>query len=122
MTNCPRWFLLVLLTVVSAHAATLSGTVVDYVGAAVPDARVIIHWDSLGLDGVTDNAGLKDDTIAATNATGHFSLELPPGVYDVFVAAAGFFPHCEKLSVKGTGTRPYMVRLKVSRMLKIKLD
>jgi hypothetical protein len=122
MTNCTRLFLLVLLAATSAHAATLSGTVVDYTEAAIPDARVIIHWDSVGLDSVKENVGIKGDEIATTDATGHFSLELPPGVYDVFVAAAGFFPHCEKLSVKGKETRSYTVPLKVSRMLKTQLD
>jgi hypothetical protein len=53
-------------------------------GAAIPDARVIVHWDSVGLNDVTENVGMKDDKIATSNATGHFSLELPPSVYDVF--------------------------------------
>ena len=53
---------------------------------------------------------------------GHFSLELPPGVYDIFLSANGFSPHCEKISLKKNETLIYKARLKVSRMLTVKLD
>jgi hypothetical protein len=71
---------------------------------------------------VKENVGTKDDKIAITNQSGQFSVELPPGVYDVFVAAAGFSPHCEKVPLKGKQFRPYKAQLKVSRMLKTQLD
>jgi hypothetical protein len=107
---------------ISARAATLTGTILDDMGAVIPDARVIIHWDAVGLDSVKENVGTKDDKIAITNQSGQFSVELPPGVYDVFVEAAGFSPHCEKVPLKGKQFRPYKAQLKVSRMLKTQLD
>jgi hypothetical protein len=109
-------------TAFSADPGTLSGTVMDEQGAAIPNGHVIVHWDSAGLDGVTDNIGVRNDEIVTTSPTGHFSLELPPGVYDVFVTAPGFSPHCEKLTLKAQGTHRYEVRLKVSRMITITVD
>jgi hypothetical protein len=93
--TCRRTFRIILFaalsllfsfTAFSADPATLSGTVMDQQGAAIPNGCVIVHWDSAGLDGVKENIGIRDDKIARTDSTGHFSVELPPGVYDVFVA------------------------------------
>lgn len=109
------------VTSFSARATTLSGTVTDYSGAAVPKALVIVHWDSIGLANVKDNVGTKADNNLTTNETGHFSLDLPPGVYDVFVSAAGFSPHCDKIVIRGKATA-YRAALKVSRTLTIMLD
>lgn len=91
-------------------------------GGRIPNTRVIIHWDPIGLDGVTNNEGTKDDKVSATDETGDFSVELPPGVYDIFLSAGGFSPHCEKISMKGNIPRNYVARLTVSRMLSIKVD
>ena len=106
---------------VRAHPAN-GNFFLDNMGAVIPDARVVIHWDPVGLDSVKENVGTKDDEIAMTNQNGQFSVELPPGVYDVFVAAAGVSPHCEKVSMKGKQFRPYKAQLRVSRMLKIQPD
>lgn len=116
-----RVLLLFVLTTVPAHSATLRGTAVDAEGAAVK-VRVLIRWDPVGLDEVADNTGSAEDRTVTADRTGHFSLELPPGVYDVFVSAPGFFPHCEKLSVGKDEVRPYEVRLRTSRILNIKVD
>jgi Carboxypeptidase regulatory-like domain len=117
-----RLSFLVLLMSSSAQATTLRGTVMDSMGAAIPNAHIIIHWDSVGLEGVTENVGLKKDKSATSDATGHFSLDLPPGVYDVFVAAGGFYPRCEKISLKKNEIHLYEVTLTVSRMLSIRVD
>jgi hypothetical protein len=44
-----RFSVLLLLTATSATAATLSGTVRDSEGAVIPNARIIVHWDSLAV-------------------------------------------------------------------------
>jgi carboxypeptidase family protein len=95
---------------------------VDSQGAVIPKAYLAIHWDSAGLDGVKDNLGTADNKTVTTDATGHFSLDLPAGVYDVFVSAAGFAPHCEKITLTAKGNPRDQVRLSVTRILKIKLD
>jgi hypothetical protein len=117
----PIAFVLFLLASIPAQAGTLRGTVVDLAGGAIR-AQVIVHWDSAGLDGVTENVGLRNDATATADETGHFSFDLPPGVYDVFVSSPGFFPYCEKISVKRDEVRAFQVRLKVSRMLVVKVD
>jgi hypothetical protein len=60
---------------------------------------VVVRWDSLGLDDVEDNLGTTDNKTAVTDTTGHFSVALPPGVYDIFLSADGFSPHCEKITI-----------------------
>jgi hypothetical protein len=117
-----RLALVFLALAVSSDAATLHGTVIDSQGAVIPNSHIVVRWDSIGLDGVTENIGTKEDTTATADQTGQFQLDLPPGVYDVFVTAPGFSPHCEKITVKGKGIQPYDVRLKVSRMIKVRLD
>ena len=69
-----------------------------------------------------NNLGTSDNKIATTDATGHFSWELPAGVYDVFVSAAGFAPHCEKIRLTAKGNLRYEVRLSVTRMVEIKVN
>jgi hypothetical protein len=117
-----KLLLLLALTPLSVHAANLSGIVVDSQGAVIPRAYVVISWDSVGLDGVKDNLGTKENKITSTDETGHFLLELPAGVYDIFVSAPGFLPHCAKITVTAKEGLRYKARLSVSRMLTVKLD
>jgi Carboxypeptidase regulatory-like domain len=105
---------------VPAHGATVFGTVLDSQGAVIPKAYVVVRWDSVGLDGVKDNVGTNENKTTTTDETGHFSLELPLGVYDIFVSSAGFSPRCSKITLKTQDGLRYEVRLSVSRMLKIK--
>jgi len=113
---------LLFLTPLSLRAASLSGNVVDVQGTAIPNALVMVRWDPIGLDGVKDNTGTRENKIATTDEFGHFSVELPAGVYDIFVSAAGFSPHCAKITVKTKDGLRYEARLAVSRMITIKLD
>ena len=120
--NSFRILLILFLTAVSTHGATLSGTIRDSEGAAIANAHVIIHWDSSGKNYLSDNLGISEDRVISTDANGKFSLELPPGFYDVFVAATAFSPHCEKIRIKGSGPRTYEIRLRVSKVASKELD
>jgi hypothetical protein len=82
---------------------------------------VVVRWDSVGLDGVKDNSGTNENKTTTTDEAGHFSLELPLGVYDIFVSSAGFSPRCSKIMLKTQDGLHYEVRLSVSRMLKMNL-
>jgi len=113
--------LFVLLAAAPARATTLSGTVTDHYGAAIPNAFVVIHWDPVGLAAVKKNVGTKATRSIATNKTGRFSMDLPPGVYDVFVRAAGFSPHCDKIIIRERD-RNYTVKLTVGRMQTVVVD
>jgi hypothetical protein len=114
--------LVVPFVLTSAKAGTLAGTVRDSEGAAIAKAHVVIHWDSSGSNYLKDNIGIKEDVTATTDANGEFSVDLPPGFYDVFVAAISFSPHCDKVRVKAAATQRYAVRLKVSPVTSKELD
>jgi hypothetical protein len=115
-------FVLLLLTPGSTKGATLSGAILDSEGAAIPNAHVIVHWDASGSNYLKDNDGIKQDVTAISDSNGHFSVELSPGFYDVFVAATAFSPHCQKIRLKGSETKSYEIKLKVSRVVSVELD
>jgi len=113
---------LLVVTPLSVRAATLSGTITDNYGGVIPKAYVILRWDPIGLDGVKDNLGMTEDKRVTADSAGHFSIEVPAGVYDIFVSAPGFAPHSEKITVKAKESFRYEARLSVTRMVQIKLD
>jgi hypothetical protein len=119
-----RHLLLLLLVVnpLSVRAATLSGTITDESTGVIPRAFVLIRWDPVGLDGVKNNPGTTEDKTATTDSSGHFSIDVPAGVYDIFVSAAGFAPHAEKITLNAKENHAYEFRLAVTRMTIIKLD
>jgi hypothetical protein len=98
-------FILVLMlcmaaTTNEAGAHLFSGTVVDSEGAIIANAQLIIHWDSSGSTvGLSRNVGLSSDLVLHTDNSGHFSMRIPPGFYDVFVSAMAFTPQCTKIDV-----------------------
>jgi hypothetical protein len=116
--NSLRISLILLIAAVSTHAATLSGTIRDSEGA-IANAHVVIHWDSTSRN---HNVGISEDKVISTDVNGKFSLELPSGLYDIFVAATAFSPHCEKIRMKGSEPRTYEIRLKVSEVASEGLD
>jgi hypothetical protein len=120
--NLMRFIVLLLLAVVSTKAATLSGTVRDSEGAVISNAHVIVHWDPSGSNYLKDNLGVKEDIAATTDSSGHFSVELPPGFYDVFVTAMTFTPRCDKVRLKDKELRTYEVKLKISPVTSKELD
>jgi hypothetical protein len=76
-------------------------TVMDSSAAPISAAMVLIHWDSAGSTvGLTTNVGIKEDLVIRTNGDGTFKVDLPPGFYDVFVAAMAFSPTCRKIRIK----------------------
>ena len=62
---------------------------------------MFIHWDSSGSSVVLrDNIGIKRDVALVTDTNGHYSADVPPGFYDVFVSAMVFTPTAAKVPVK----------------------
>jgi len=49
-------------------------------------------------------------------------MELPPGFYDVFIAATAFSPHCEKIRLKAKEVKTYEIKLKLSSVTSKELD
>jgi len=85
----------------AAQQSAITGRVTDSEGAALANARVLIHWDSSGSTvGLRDNIGIKQDVALVTDTNGHYSAEVAPGFYDVFVSAVAFTPTAAKVRVK----------------------
>lgn len=121
MTRLPLLTVLLFFSC-SAVAATFSGAVVDSEGAVIAGAHVVIHWDPSGSNYLKDNPGIKQDMILTTDANGSFSLDLPPGFYDVFVSSISFSPYCEKVRIKGDTSQRFKAKLKLSPVTSRELD
>jgi hypothetical protein len=112
---------LLLVFAFASRATTLSGTVRDSEGAVIAKAHVVIHWDFAGAAYLGDNVAIKEDITVSSDSDGKFSLDLPPGFYDVFVAASAFTPHCEKIRLKDKPLT-FGVKLKVSPVASKEID
>ena len=79
----------------------ITGEIVDSEGAAIANARVLVHWDSAGSAvGLSDNIGIQHDVVVTTDTNGRYLAEVPAGFYDVFVSAMAFTPTAAKVRVK----------------------
>ena len=73
---------------VATKDGTLAGRVGDSIEAAsIPYAYVFVH------------SGAGKITITKVSSDGGFEVRLLPGYYDVFFAAAGFAPACERVEI-----------------------
>lgn len=94
-----------------SEAAILSGTVLDPQGLATSNAYILVHRDPVSSSRFENDSQLKEDIKDITDAGGRFSLAMDAGVYDVFVTAAGFLPHCEKIRLNTKKNNEYNVKL-----------
>jgi Carboxypeptidase regulatory-like domain len=93
--------LLLIATTIALGDTPFKGTVTDSSNTPIASAMVLIHWDSAGSTvGLTTNVGMKEDLVTRTKGDGTFKVDLPPGFYDVFVAAMAFSPTCRKIRIK----------------------
>jgi hypothetical protein len=106
-------FMLAVTTPVIAFSETqFKGTVKDSSGTPISGAMVLIHWDSAGSTvGLSDNVGIRADLTIRTKEDGTFSVDLPPGFYDIFAAARAFTPTCRKIRTKGGKTVEIELRM-----------
>lgn len=99
-----RKSLLLILAVITpaiTPGETLHGAVKDSLDTPIFGAFVFIHWDSAGSTvGLKDNIGVKADLSIRTKDDGTFSVDLPPGFYDVFAAVPAFTPMARKVRIK----------------------
>lgn len=81
--------------------SVIEGKVTDCEGAALANARILLHWDSSGSTaGLKDNIGMKHDIAGVSDIAGNYSVHVPPGFYDIFVSAKAFTPIAAKVRVK----------------------
>ena len=113
----------VLLLCVSFGAAAqrqseITGEIVDSEGAAIANARVLVHWDSAGSTvGLSDNIGIQHDVIVTTDTTGRYSAVVPAGFYDLFVSAMAFTPSAAKVRVKQGQSTPFSTKLRADPLV-----
>lgn len=84
-----------------APDGVLTGTVADEPeNAPIRNAFIYVHGGARRLD-----------VVPTVDGKGQFRAVVPPGLYDVFVAAGGFAPTCKRISVEPGKTTTYDPRL-----------
>jgi len=51
--------------------------------------------------------GISQDVTSSTDNSGHFSIAVPPGFYDLFITKPAFTPVAAKVRVKRDGLASY---------------
>src|ERR1051326_9006461 len=120
-----RSFLMLMLAVITPAVAlgeTLKGAVKDSSAAPISGAFVFIHWDSAGSTvGLNDNIGVKADLSIRADNDGSFSVEVPPGFYDVFAASPAFTPACRKARIKPGGAVEVTFRMSADPLYTVEM-
>ncbi len=102
----------------AAPEYAIRGQITDSEGAAIANARVLVHWDSSGSTlGLGDNIGTKQDVIVVTDVSGDYSVNVPAGFYDVFVSAMSFTPTATKVRVKQGRPATFSTKLDVDPLV-----
>lgn len=92
---------------------TLRGMVTDFTGAVIPNVAVrVVHWDTseVGKATVEEYSALK------TGADGRYSIDLKPGLYDIFFSFPIFSPVAMKVKVEPGKTLDFDTKLKLDRL------
>ena len=87
----------------SENPSGLKGRVASTTGGPLRNAYILVH-KVLG-----DSA---KDLRARTEQDGKYSIELPIGIYDVFISAPGYEPVCRKVEIESDGMMIFDVALK----------
>jgi len=75
------------------RTGSISGHVVDSVGATIKGATIFVHIRHASNEAALEVAG-------HTDIRGNFTLELPEGGYDVLVTASGFMAGVQTVPVR----------------------
>jgi len=95
----------------AATDGTLRGVVTDLSGAVIQNVAVkVVHWDTSG------SATMKEYSLLKTGADGRYSIDLEPGVYDIFFSFTVFSPVAVKVKVEAGKTLDFDTKLKLDRL------
>jgi hypothetical protein len=99
----------------AASGGTLHGVVMDFTGAAIPNASIRIeHWElGTGIPPI-----LKEDSLVTTGQDGSYAVGLNPGLYDVFVSFSTFSPVAKKVRVEAGKPSEYSPKLQLDPLTK----
>lgn len=95
--------LLLVADLLSENPSGVKGKVVDQGGhAPIRDAYILAHRNR------------ATDKTVRTDESGRYLIELPPDIYDIFIAADGFAPACRKVKVEPDGMMVFDATLDAS--------
>jgi len=90
---------------------TLRGVVTDLSGAVIQNVAVrVVHWDT------SSSATMQEYSLLKTGADGRYSIDLKPGVYDIFFSFTIFSPVVMKVKVEGGKTLDFDTKLRLDRL------
>ncbi len=95
---------------------TLTGVITDPVGAIVQGVTIRVqHWK---FDKNFD-ARAECDVLLYSDKSGRFAIQLPPGVYDLFVTSPGMSPVAKEVEVKSGKRTILNLAMAISPLVKI---
>lgn len=90
---------LLAVRVSAAPMGTFAGAVMDSTGAVVSGATILIqHWTPE--ENTAHHMNPSVDPMIRTDSRGRFSIQLPPGLYDIFVSYPAFSPFAKKVRIE----------------------
>ena len=117
-TRCLRAGIITLCMVTFSQASAsgiLTGVVTDPVGAVLPGTLIRIErWGS----DASKHPVIENEFSVYTDAKGQFSIELVPGLYDVFVSSPTFSPVAKKVNVDAGGRTLFSPQLRFDPLIK----
>jgi len=93
------------LTVTVQRAATMGSAAAPIAGAKI----IIVHWTNSGMQ-----PSLVQDQVAATGPMGMYTVDLPPGTYDIFISATELMPGAFRREIKAGQTTELPVNLRAT--------
>ncbi|MGA3047722.1 MAG: carboxypeptidase-like regulatory domain-containing protein [Terracidiphilus sp.] len=88
----------------------LQGKITDNYGIVISTAFVYVHGDN------------KVNEQVPINDNGEFTVQLPPGIYSVFVSSTGFAPFAKEIKIPRTKPAPVVLKIKLHVDLDINLE
>ncbi len=67
--------------------------------------------------GLDSNVGLHEDLTVRVDKTGVYSVEVPPGFYDVFVSSPAWEPYCRKVRLRSGESQTLNPKMMVSLLV-----
>ncbi len=95
------------VTITVQTKADASGVVGQVNGAKI----LVVHWIASQM-----HPAMMQDQVATADAEGECTLNLPAGVYDLFISANGLEPAAMKIQIEKSDNQPVTVTLKSGSM------
>jgi hypothetical protein len=114
------------IEVLAQQNGTLSGSVLDPMGAAISSSPISLRWNDLGVPMSWDGSRKKTkkprkkELTVLTDTAGRFSVPLFPGNWDIFAYHDGLVPVCKVIGIEPGQTTT--VELRFPRLVQTTLE